>query len=41
MALPLREEQTLDKERDIRGARSDALVLNSGPTQNHPIKGVL
>ena len=33
VALLLRGEQTLDKERDIRDTRSDTHVLNSGPTQ--------
>jgi len=28
------------KERDIRDARSDTRVLNSGPTQAQPIRGV-
>jgi len=31
--LPLHREQSLDKEVDIRGTKSDACVLNSGPTQ--------
>ena len=33
VALLLRVEQTMDKERDIRHAKSDTHVLNSGPTQ--------
>ena len=44
MALLLRGEQTLDKERDIRDAsiaRSDTRVFNSGPTRARPIRGVL
>ena len=41
VAFLLRREQTLDKERDIRDNRSDTCVLNSGPTQTQPIKGVL
>ena len=32
-ALLQRGEQALDKEMDIRDARSDTYVLNSGPTQ--------
>ena len=40
-ALLLCNEQTLDKERDIRDARSDTHVSNSGPTQAQPIRGVL
>ena len=41
VALLLRGEKTMDKERDIRDARSDTYVLNSGLTQAQPIKGVL
>ena len=41
VALLLRVEQTMDKERDIRHTRSDTHVLNIGPTQAQPIKGVL
>ena len=41
VALLLRGEQTLDKERDIRDTRSDTRVLNNGPTQTQPIRGVL
>ena len=33
--------QTLDKERDIKDVRSDTRVINSGPVQTQPIKGVL
>ena len=33
-------EQSLDKERDIRGTKSDAHVFNSGPTQAYLIKGI-
>ena len=40
VTLPLRGEQSLDKERDIRGARSDTHFLNSGPAQAQPIRGV-
>ena len=36
-----RGEQAIDKEMDIRGVRSDARVLDSGPAQKQPIKGVL
>ena len=39
VTLPLREEQSLDKERDIGGSKSDAHVLNSGLAQAQPIKG--
>ena len=39
--LLLRGEQTFDKERDIRDAKSDTCVSNSGPTQAQPIRGVL
>ena len=41
MALLLRGEQAIDKEKDIREAKSDTRVLNSGLAQNKPIKGVL
>ena len=41
VALLLRGEQTIDKEKDIKGARSYARVLNSGLEQNQPIRGVL
>ena len=41
VALLLRGEQTLDKERDIRDTRSDTRVLNNGPTQAQLIRGVL
>ena len=41
VALLLRGEKTMDKENDIRDARSDTHVLNSGLTQAQPIKGVL
>ena len=34
-------EQAMDKERDIRDARSDTHVLNSGLTQTQPIRGIL
>ena len=34
MALLLRGEQTIDKEKDIMGARSDARVPSSGLEQN-------
>ena len=34
VALLLHGEQAIDKEKNIREARSDARVLNSGPTQN-------
>ena len=40
-ALLLRGEQAIDKEKDIREAKSDTRVLNSGLAQNKPIKGVL
>ena len=40
-ALLQRGEQAIDKEMDIRKARNDAFVLNSGPTQAQPIRGVL
>ena len=33
VTLPLHGEQSLDKERDIRGTRSDARVLNNGLAQ--------
>ena len=33
VAMLLHVEQTMDKERDIRHAKSDTHVLNSGPTQ--------
>ena len=33
--------QTMDKERDIRKAKSDARILNNGPAQAQPIIGVL
>ena len=39
VTLPLRGEQSLDKERDTRGTKSDARVLDNGPTQAQPIKG--
>jgi len=39
-ALLRRGEQAIDKERDIRDARSDTRVLNGGPTQAQPIMGV-
>ena len=39
MTLPQCGEQSLDKERDIRGTKSDARVLNSGLAQAQPIKG--
>ena len=32
-------EQSLDKERDIRGTKSDAHVLNNGPAQAQLING--
>ena len=41
MALLLHEEQAIDKEKDIREARSDARVLNSGLTQNQPRRSAL
>jgi len=31
VTLPLRGEQSLDKERDIRGIEGDAHVLNNDP----------
>ena len=34
-------EQTLDKKMDIRDAKSDTHVSNSGSTQAQPIKDVL
>ncbi|XP_030923179.1 uncharacterized protein LOC115950070 [Quercus lobata] len=40
-ALLQRGEQVIDKERDIKEARSDARVLSNGPAQAHPIRGVL
>ena len=33
--------QTIDKERDIKKAKSDARILNNGPAQAQPIIGVL
>ena len=33
--------QTIDKERDIKKAKSDARILSNGPTQARPIIGVL
>ena len=41
MALLLCGEQTIDKEKDIKGARSDARVPNSGLEQNQSIRSVL
>ena len=41
VALLLRGEKTLDKEMDIKDAKSDTHVSNSGPEQAHPIRGVL
>ena len=41
VVLLLRGEQAIDKEKDIREAKSDARVLNSGLAQNQPIRGVL
>ena len=38
VTLPLRGEQSLDKERDIEGIKNDARVLNSGIAQAQPIK---
>jgi len=38
VTLPLRGEQSLDKERDIGGIKNDACVLNSGPAQAQPTK---
>ena len=40
-ALLCRGEQALDKEMDIRDARSDTRVLNSSPTQAQLIRGIL
>ena len=40
-ALLLRGEQAIDKEKDIREAKTDTRVLNSGLAQNKPIKCVL
>ena len=36
-----REGQTIDKERDIKKAKSDARIINNGPAQAQPIIGVL
>ena len=41
VSLPLCGEQAIDKERDIREAKSGTCVLNGGPAQNQPIRGVL
>ena len=41
VALLLHGEQAIDKEKNIREARSDARVLNSGPTQNQSIRSAL
>jgi len=41
VALLLRGEQTLDKERGTEDVRSDTCVLNNGPTQVQLIRGVL
>lgn len=41
MALLQCGGQAVDKEKDIKGARGEARVLNSGPAQNQPIMGVL
>ena len=41
VALLLRGERAIDKEKDIGEAKSDARVLNSGLAQNQPIRGVL
>ena len=41
VALLLRGERAIDKEKDIGEAKSDACVLNSGLAQNQPIRGVL
>ena len=40
-ALLQRGEQAIDKEMDIKKARSDARVISSGLTQAQPIRGVL
>ena len=40
VTLPLHGEQSLDKERDFRGTKSDTHALNSGPTQVQPRRGV-
>ena len=40
-ALLQRGQQAMDKERDIREARSDARVISSGPVQAQPTRGVL
>ena len=34
-------EQVIDKESDIREVKSDTHVLNSGPTDPQPMRGVL
>ena len=39
--MPLCGEQAIDKERDIREAKSGTCILNGGPAQNQPIRGVL
>ena len=39
VTLPLCGEKSLDKERDTRGNKSDARVLDSGPAQAQPING--
>ena len=39
MTLPLRREQFLDKERDIKGLESNAHVPNSGLAQAQPMGG--
>ena len=39
VTLPLRGEQSLDKERDIRGIENNACVSNNGPAQAHPMGG--
>ena len=41
VALLQRGEQTLDKERDIRGAKIDKRILSSGPAKAQPIRGDL
>ena len=41
VALLLRGEHTVDNEKDIREAKSDARVHNSGLAQNQPIRSVL
>ena len=39
MTLPLRREQFLDKERDIKGLESNAHVPNNGLAQAQPMGG--